>query len=126
MKGMAGRSKVGECSTGAVVVAQFNTFRYCGNLCEEVDQVVSFNLALLLIQEAVDLAAICCIQESREKDKETRLPIHICGDTLFLFISIRPGQLSYLYSICMNYPTSSPGLCTFALHFLQISIGFLG
>ena len=82
---MAGRSKVGECSTGAVVVAQFNTFRYCGNLCEEVDQVVSFNLALLLIQEAVDLAAICSIQESGEKDKETRLPIHSYGDTLLLF-----------------------------------------
>ena len=117
---------MGERRAGAVVVAQFSAFFRCGNIGEEADQVVRFDLALLFVQEAVDLAAICSIQESREKDKETRLPIHICGDTLFLFISIRPGQLSYLYSICMNYPTSSPGLGTFALHFLQISIGCLG
>ena len=126
MKRVASCSKMGERRAGAVVVAQFSAFRYCGNLGEEVNQVVSSDLALLFVQEAVDLAAICSIQESGEKDKETRLPIHICGDTLFLFISIRPGQLSYLYSLCMNYPTSSPGLGTFALHFLQISIGCLG
>ena len=57
MKGMAGRSKMGERRAGAVVVAQLSTFFCCGNLGEEVDHVVRLDLALLLVEEAVDLGA---------------------------------------------------------------------
>ena len=87
MKRMAGRSKVGERCACAVVVAQLSTFFCCGNLGEEVNEVIRFDPTLLLIQEAVNLAARCGLQESGEKEKETRLPIHSCSDTLLLFIA---------------------------------------
>ena len=84
MKRITSWSKVGERCAGAVVVAQFSAFFCCGNLCDEVNQVVRFRLALLLVEEAVDLAASCGVQESGEKDKDPRPPIHSCRDTLLL------------------------------------------
>ena len=54
---MAGKTKMGERCACAVVVTQCSAFFCCGNLGEEVDHVICFDLALLLVQEAVDLAA---------------------------------------------------------------------
>ena len=88
MKGMTGQAEVGERCASAVVVAQLSTFFCCRNLCEEVDHVVGFDLALLLVQEAVNLAAGCGVQESGEKHKDPSPPIHSCSDTMLLFISI--------------------------------------
>ena len=82
---MAGRSKVCERRAGAVVVTQCSAFFCCRNLGEEVNHVVRLDLTLLLVKEAVDLAARCGIQESGEKDKDPRPPIHhSCSDTLLL------------------------------------------
>ena len=57
---------MGKRSASPVVVAQLSTLFRCGNLREEVDLVVRFDLALLLVEETVDLAAGCSIQERRE------------------------------------------------------------
>ena len=57
MKRITSSSKVCERCAGAVVVAQLGTFFCCGNLGEEVDHVVRLDLTLLLVEEAVDLAA---------------------------------------------------------------------
>ena len=57
---------MGKRCAGAVVVAQLSTLLRVGNLREEVNQVVRFDLALLLVEETVDLAAGCSIQERRE------------------------------------------------------------
>ena len=57
MKRITSSSKVCERCAGAVVVAQLSTFFCCGNLGDEVDQVVRFCMTLLLVEEAVDLAA---------------------------------------------------------------------
>ena len=75
-------SKMGERSTGAVVIAQLPTLLGGGNLGDKVDQVVRIDLALLLVQEAVDLAARCCVQEDREKQKDVRPPVHSCSRAL--------------------------------------------
>ena len=55
-----------ERCASPVVVAQLSTLLRSGNLREEVDLVVRFDLALLLVEETVDLAAGCSIQERRE------------------------------------------------------------
>ena len=65
MKRETVRSKVSESSAGAVVVAQHGALLPCRNLGVEVDQVVRLDLALLLVKEAVDLAARCGAQEDR-------------------------------------------------------------
>ena len=82
MKREAICSKMGERRAGAVVIAQLPTLLGGGNLGDKVDQVVRIDLALLLVQEAVDLAARCCVQEDREKHKDVRPPIHSCSRAL--------------------------------------------
>ena len=54
---MAGKTKMGERCACAVVVTQCSAFFCCGNLGEEVNHVVRLDLTLLLVEEAVDLAA---------------------------------------------------------------------
>ena len=66
MKRVTRCSKVRERCASPVVVAQLSTLLRSGNLREEVDLVVRFDLALLLVEETVDLAAGCSIQERRE------------------------------------------------------------
>ena len=66
MKRVTRCSKMGKRSASPVVVAQLSTLLRSGNLREEVDLVVRFDLALLLVEETVDLAAGCSIQERRE------------------------------------------------------------
>ena len=66
MKRVTRCSKMGERSASPVVVAQLSTLLRSGNLREEVDLVVRFDLALLLVEETVDLAAGCSTQERRE------------------------------------------------------------
>ena len=80
-------SKMGERSAGAVVIAQLPALLGSGNLGDKVDQVVRIDLALLLVQEAVDLAASRGVQEDREKHKDVRPPVHSCGKALAAFIS---------------------------------------
>ena len=67
MKRVASCSKMGERSAGAVVIAQLPALLRGGNLGDKVDQVVRIDLALLLVQEAVDLAASRGVQEDRAK-----------------------------------------------------------
>ena len=69
-------SKVSESSAGAVVVAQHGALLPCRNLGVEVDQVVRLDLALLLVKEAVDLAACCRSQENTQQEKDTHAPIY--------------------------------------------------
>ena len=66
MKRVTSCSEVSECGASPVVVAQLCALLRGGNLGEEVDLVVRLDLALLLVEETVDLAASCCIQERRE------------------------------------------------------------
>ena len=85
-------SKMGERSTGAVVIAQLPTLLGGGNLGDKVDQVVRIDLALLLVQEAVNLAARCGVQEDREKQKDVCPPVHSCCRALaVLYQHSRPG-----------------------------------
>ena len=67
MKRVARCSKMGERSASPVVVAQLSALLRGGNLSEEVNLVVRFDLALLLVEETVNLAAGCSIHERREK-----------------------------------------------------------
>ena len=69
-------SKVSESSAGAVVVAQHGALLPCRNLGVEVDQVVRLDLALLLVKEAVDLAASCSSHENTQQEKDTHAPIY--------------------------------------------------
>ena len=81
---------MGERRAGAVVIAQLPTLLGGGNLGDKVDQVVCIDLALLLVQEAVDLATSC--RKSTEKQKNTRPPIHSCSRALAaLYQHSRPG-----------------------------------
>ena len=85
-------SKMGERRAGAVVIAQLPTLLGSGNLGDNVDQVVRIDLALLLVQEAVDLAARCGVQEDREKHKDASPPVHSCSRALAaLYQHSRPG-----------------------------------
>ena len=102
MKWVTCFAEVSKRRASPVVVAQLSALLRGGNLREEANLVVRFDLTLLLVEEAVDLAAGCIIQKHREADEDTRLPIHSCSETLSHFISILPvGQkyvkLSYLY-----------------------------
>ena len=102
MKRVACCSEMSECGASPVVVAQLSALLRGGNLCEEADLVVRFDLALLLVKETVDLTAGCSIQKRREADKDTCPPIHSCSETLSYFISNLPAcktyaKLSYLY-----------------------------
>ena len=67
---------MGESSAGAVVVAQNGTLLPCRNLGVEVDQVVCLDLALLLVKEAVDLAASYSSHENTQQEKDTHAPIY--------------------------------------------------
>ena len=82
MKRVACCSEMSECGASPVVVAQLSALLRGGNLREEADQVVCFDLTLLIVEETVDLTAACSIQKSVEADKDTRLPIHGCSETL--------------------------------------------
>ena len=83
---------MGERSTSAVVIAQLATLLRSGNLGDKVDQVVRIDLALLLVQEAVNLAARCGAQEDREKQKDVCPPVHSCCRALAaLYQHSRPG-----------------------------------
>ena len=63
MKRVAIYSKMGERRAAAVVIAQLPTLLKGGNLGDKVDQVVRIDLALLLVQEAVNLVASRGVQE---------------------------------------------------------------
>ena len=92
MKRVASCSEMRERSTSTVVIAQLPTLLGGGNLGDKVDQVVRIDLALLLVQEAVDLAARCGVQEDREKHKDVSPPVHSCSRALAaLYQHSRPG-----------------------------------
>ena len=92
MKRVAICSKMGERRAGAVVIAQLSALLGGGNLGDKVDQVVRIDLALLLVQEAVDLAARCGGQEDRERHKDASPPVHSCTRALAaLYQHSRPG-----------------------------------